>query len=55
ALGGPSDCCSGPMRGKGAEGFLEAGNMPNRHTPTPSFQTQRAGPGPTLQPSSQNS
>lgn len=37
----------GPWDAKGAEGFLEAGNMPIR--PTPSYPTQRAGPGPGMQ------
>lgn len=38
-----------PVWGKGAEGFLEAGNMPNRPTLTPSYPAQRPGPGPTSQ------
>lgn len=33
--------------GKGAEGFLKAGNQPSR--PTPFYSTHRAGTGPTLQ------
>lgn len=43
----PRTVSMGPWEAKGAEGFLEAGNMPIR--PTSSYPTQRAGPGPVLQ------